>query len=75
MRFVWAFKRLLECILESDPDLVLYFISKVYLADAYIHIWVQLLEITSVDFLLPQDTKDEAQLVGTHLYILLGYLE
>ena len=38
-------------------------------------IWVQLEDIPSVAFLVPEATPDEEQLVGFHLSIPMGYVE
>ena len=54
MRFGKAPHRLLGYILEEEPCLCPTYLSKVYLADTYMHTWVNLNNIPSVAFLLPR---------------------
>ena len=52
MRFGVSLYRLLDCILEADPLLGTYFLSKVDLDNAYMRIWVGINGIPSVTFLI-----------------------
>ena len=67
MRFGISLYRLLDYILEADPMLGPYFLSKVDLDDQYIKILVRINDIPSLDLLTPKDLKEEEQLVGFHL--------
>ena len=75
MQFGKALYRVIDCILKAPPKLGPTFLNKVYLANAYMHIWVYLKDIPSVAFLVPKATPDEEQLVGFHLSIPMGYVE
>ena len=75
MRFGKSLYRVIDCILTAPPKLGPTFLNKVYLADAYMRIWVRPEEIPSVAFLVPKATPDEEQLVGFHLLIPMGYVE
>ena len=46
-----------------------------YLADAYMSIWVHLEEISSIALLVPKATPEEEHMVGFYLLIPMGYLE
>ena len=74
MRFGRALHRLLDIIMEADPQLGPYFLSKVDLADQYIQILVRINDIPSVYLLTPKDRKEEEQLVGFHLSTPIGYV-
>ena len=67
MRFGRALHRILDIIMEADPQLGPYFLSKVDLDDQYIQILVRINDIPSLDLLTPKDLKEEEQLVGFHL--------
>ena len=75
MRFGKALYRVIDCILAAPPKLGPAFLNKVYLSNAYMHIWVRLEDIPLVAFLVPKATPDEEQLVGLHLSIPMGYME
>ena len=75
MRLRKALYRLIDCILAAPPKLGPTFFNKVYLADAYMRIWVRLEDIPSVAFLISKSTPEEDQLVGFHLSIPIGYVE
>ena len=75
MRLRKALYRLIDCILAAPPKLGPTFFNKVYLADAYMRIWVFLEDIISLVFLVPKATPEEEQLVGFHLSIPMGYVE
>ena len=75
MHFGKALHRLLDCILAADLALGPTYLCKVDLADAYMRIWVRVEDVPSVDLLIPKDKAIEEQLVGFHLYILMGYME
>ena len=75
MRFSKALYRVIDCILKAPLELGPTFLNKVDLADAYMRIWMQLEDIPSVVFLVPNATPEEDQLVGFHLSIPMGYVE
>ena len=54
IRFGQALHHLLYCIPKVHPELGLAYLGKVDLADAYMLIWVHLVDIISVEFLIPK---------------------
>ena len=74
MRFGKTLYRLIDCILTAPPKLGPTFLNKVYLANAYMRIWVRLEDIPSVAFLVQKATPNEEQLFGFHLLIPMGYV-
>ena len=75
MKFGRDMQCLVDCILATDPELGPTFMRKVDLADAYIHIWVQLADVPAVAFLVPREKESDLNLIGFHLYIPMGYVE
>ena len=54
MGFVHSLHSLIDCILEVGPALSLEFSRKVDLDDTYMRIWFHLVDIPSIDFLIPK---------------------
>ena len=75
MRFGKSLYSVINCILAAPPKLGPTFFNKVYLADAYMRIWVRLEDIPSVAFLISKSTPEEDQLVGFHLSIPMRSVE
>ena len=73
--FEQASHHLLYCIVEADPALGLAYISKIYLTDVHIWIWLRLTDIPSVELFLPNYTEEKSQVVDFHLSIAIGYVE
>ena len=75
MHFGKALHRLLDSVLSAETLLGLTYISKVNLADFYMHIYVIPEEIPSIDFIFLKETADEELLVGFQLSISMGYMD
>ena len=74
MRLERVLHRLLYFIVEAEPQLSLYFKSKVDLEDAYMRIWVRLNYNPSVTLLMTNEKKHKEQLVVFYVSILMGYV-
>ena len=67
--------RILKKVLTSDPRLGPVYLSKVDLADTYMRLWVRMEDVPSVAFLILKKTPRNTQLVGFHLFLLMGYID
>ena len=59
MRFGKSLYRFINFILAASPKLGPTFLNTVDLADTYMHIWVRLEDIPSVEFLVTKSTPEE----------------
>ena len=73
MRFRRALHRILYFIPEVDPSLGKEFISKVDLADTYMHIWVRLTDIPYVAFLVLREREDRPATCHIGYIASIGY--
>ena len=72
MRFGGALQRILRQVLTADPQLGPVYLSKVYLANDYMRLWVSMEDVLSVAFIISKKTPSDQQLVGFHLYLPIG---
>ena len=70
-----AFHRIVRTIVTADPTLGPVFISKTDLADAYMRVWVDIVDIPKLAFAIPPLPGDPDQLIGFHLSLPMGYVE
>ena len=74
MRFDGTLCRIIRRVLLADPQLGLVYLGKVDLANAYMRIWVRLKDTPSVVLLISRKKPTDKQLVGFHIYLLMGYV-
>ena len=75
MRFGGAIQRILKQVLAADLRIGPVYLSKVYLADAYMRLWVIMEDVQSSAFLIPKNTTSNTQLEGFHLSLPMGYID
>ena len=75
MRFSGMIQRCIHRVLSEDPRLGSVYLSKLDLADAYMHLWVSLENVSFTDFLIPNNMQEAPQLVGFHLLLPMGYVD
>ena len=74
MCFGGALQRILRQVITIDLRLGLLYLSKVYLVDSYMRLWVRMEDVLSVAFLIHKKNPRNPQLVGFHLFLLMGYV-
>ena len=67
-------KRTIRHVLKADPTLGPIYLSKVYLADVYMRLWVRMEDIPSLVFLIPEKHPSNPHLIGFHLSLPMGYI-
>ena len=65
-------KRTIRHVLKADPTLGPIYLSKVYLADVYMRLWVRMEDIPSLVFLIPEKHPSNPHLIGFHLSLPMG---
>ena len=75
MRFGGAILRIIKQVLTTDPYLVTVYLIKVDLADAYKRLWVRMEDVPSINCIIPKNTPNDTQLVGSHLSLPMGYID
>ena len=75
MRFDGALTRIVWQVLIADTSLGPLYLSKVDLANAYMHLWVRLEDTTSTAFLITKLHPANKHLVGFHLYLPMGWMD
>ena len=74
IRIRGALLRILKKVLTADLCLGPVYLIKVYLADAYMWLWVGMEDVPSVAFFIPKKTPSDTQLVGFHFSLPMGYI-
>ena len=67
--------RILQRIAESNPELRPVFMSKTDLSDAYMQVWLDIVDAPKLVFAIPPIPSDSKPLIGFHLSLPMGYLE
>ena len=75
MLYRGALIRILKQVLDTDPCLGPVYLSKLDLADAYMWLWVRIVDVPSVAFLIPKKTPSNTHMVGFHLSLPMGYID
>ena len=70
----WSTELLSPFLEAADPLLGPVYMSKVYLTDAYMRLWVRMEDVLSVAFLIPKKNTSDTHLVGFHLSLPMGYI-
>lgn len=63
-----------RCILKADPVLVPVYLSKVYLTNSYMRLWVIMVDVPYLAFLIPKNHPADTQLIGFHIALPMGYI-
>ena len=73
--FGGALHHILEQVLTAESCLGPVYLSKVYLDDAYMRLWLKIEEVPSVAFFIPKKNYSYQQLVGFQLSFPMGYVD
>ena len=65
---------LLSLIFSSDPTYGPFFLSKVYLINVYIQVWIRPYELPLLAFIGAPHPADTNTLIGFHLYLPIDFL-
>ena len=75
IHFGGALQLILKKVLSADPHLGIVYLSKVYLADAYMRLWARMEDVLSFALIIPKKNPSNTQLVGFHLYLPMRYVD
>ena len=67
--------RILRRIAEANPALGPVFMAKTDLSDAYMRVWLNIIDVPKLAFEIPPIPSDPEPLIGFHLSLPMGYLE
>lgn len=67
--------RILQRIDEANPELGPVFMAKTDLSDAYMRVWLNIVDVPKLAFAIPPIPSDPEPLIGFHLSLPMGYLE
>ena len=71
MRFGGTHQSIPYQVLVTDLRLVPVYLSKLYLSDSYMHIWVFFKDIPAISFLLPNRQRDDPQILRFQLSLTM----
>ena len=74
MQFFRALPQLLYRILGTDPDLRIFLMQNVYLADAYMYIWISFKYVSRLSSVITPHPSDVEKLIRFHLSLPMGYV-
>ena len=73
MHFGGTQNHVINCILSTDPRLDPVYLIRVYLADAYMCLWVCIEDTHSNAFILSNNNKGDEKFVGFNLSLTMGF--
>ncbi len=75
MQFGGALHRLLHAIVDADPGHGPVHMAKVDLSDAYMRVWLRIVDLPKLAFVFPPHPSDPEPLIGFHLSLPMGFVE